>query len=52
MKKVFLILAAFVFLGFVFFFSEERFEDGLTEVKYWIINPEEMSVEVRWLKVY
>ncbi|MBP7282607.1 MAG: DUF4340 domain-containing protein [Leptospiraceae bacterium] len=42
MKKVFLILAAFVFLGFVFFFSEERFEDGLTEVKYWIINPEEI----------
>ena len=42
MKKVFLILIAFIVLGIVFFYSEERTDEGLSEVKYWIINPEEI----------
>ena len=29
-------------LGIVFFLSEERHEEGLSEVKFWIINPEEI----------
>ena len=42
MKKVFLIFIAFFVLGIVFFLSEERHEEGLSEVKFWIINPEEI----------
>ncbi len=42
MKKGILIVLAFIILGLVFFFSEERHEEGLTEVNYWKINPEEI----------
>jgi hypothetical protein len=42
MKKAILIVLAFVILGIVFFFSEERHEEGQTEVSYWKINPEEI----------
>ncbi len=38
MKKILLILSSFVFLGIVFFFTEEKKED-LTEIEFWNINP-------------
>ena len=42
MKKVLLIGLAFVILGVVFFLSDERHEQGLTDVSYWKIKPEEI----------
>ncbi len=42
MKKAILIVLAFAILGIVFFFSEERHEEGQTEISYWKINPEEI----------
>jgi hypothetical protein len=42
MRKIILISFAFLFLGVVFFLSEKRNEDGLSEVNYWKITPEEI----------
>lgn len=42
MKKAILIAFAFLVLGFVFFLSEERHEEGLTEITYWKLKPEEI----------
>lgn len=42
MKKIILIVLSFVVLGIVFFYSEERHEEGLSEISYWKIQPEEI----------
>ncbi|HMV45937.1 MAG TPA: DUF4340 domain-containing protein, partial [Leptospiraceae bacterium] len=42
MKKILMVAIAFIVLAFVFFYSEERHEEGLTEIAYWKIEPDEI----------